>query len=393
MLFDKIVRDRTKTDPALSLGETRCPRASLEAKADVRKLELKLLGSPEVRLDGRALTLRTKKALALLVYLAVERGPHPREELAELLWPKSGRSKGRMALRSALADLRRGLGETENPRGARLLVERDLLSFDTTFDTEIDLEIIHAAFEAARTSSATSRREPPQEGLRRELLVQLGEAADAYRDEFLQGFYLEDAPEFDYWSNLERERWRTEAGLVFDRLSQDLLEAGEVREAVYVAERWMDRDPLSEDANERLMQALHALGDTSGALIVYEQYRSTLKQNMLAEPGPEAEALAARIEAESRSAPSSRPSARSATRLPEPPFVGRSKEFGILVEEYHFARGEARRPSPFRARLASARHASRSSSLAGRSPRGQMSSGERPSRPREDCPTGPWSAP
>src|SRR5215213_9293149 len=75
---------------------------SLKGKADVGKLELKLLGVPEARLDGRVLTLRTKKALALLVYLVVERGPHQREELAELLWPKSGRSKDRMALRQCL---------------------------------------------------------------------------------------------------------------------------------------------------------------------------------------------------------------------------------------------------------------------------------------------------
>ena len=209
----------------------------MKGKADVGKLELKLLGVPEARLDGRVLTLRTKKALALLVYLVVERGPHPREELAELLWPKSGRSKDRMALRSALADLRRELGGTEDSRGARLLVERDSLSFNATSGTEIDLETIHAAFEAARTSSATSRREPLQESLRRELLVQLGKAADAYRGEFLQGFYLDDAAEFDYWANVERERWRTEAGLVFDRLSQSLLEAGAIREAVDVAEQ------------------------------------------------------------------------------------------------------------------------------------------------------------
>src|SRR5829696_3991477 len=130
--------------------------ASLEGKAAVGKLELMLLGPPDVRLDGQVLTLRTKKALALLVFLAVERGPHPREELAELLWPKSGRSKGRTALRSALADLRRELGETEDFRAARLLVERDSLSFNATTDTEIDIETIHAAFEAVRTSSATS---------------------------------------------------------------------------------------------------------------------------------------------------------------------------------------------------------------------------------------------
>jgi DNA-binding SARP family transcriptional activator len=312
-----------------------------ERRGAVGKLELMLLGPPEAQLDGRALTFRTRKTLALLVYLAVERGPHLREDLAELLWPQSGRSKGRIALRSALADLRRVLRETETSRGKHLLVERDSLSFDSTSDAEIDLETIHAAFKAARIPSSGSGL--PQESVRRELLALLGEAANAYQGEFLQGFYLDDAPEFDYWANLERERWRTEVGLVFDRLSQGLLEAGEVREAVDVAERWVDHDPLSEDANERLMRTRYSLGDRAGALLVYEHYRSTLKQNLVAKPGSEADALAARIEAENRRTASSRPSARYATMLPEPPFVGRAKEFGILAREYHLARSEGLR--------------------------------------------------
>ena len=306
----------------------------------VGQLELKLLGPPEARLDGRTLAFRTRKALALLAYLAVERGSHPREELAELLWPKSGRSKGRTALRSALADLRRELGETKDSRAARLLAEHDSLRFDATSDAEIDLETINAALEAARIPFSGSG--PRQESGRRELLVQLGKAANAYQGEFLKGFYLDDAPEFDHWANLERERWRAKAGLVFDRLSERLLEAGATREAVDVAERWVDYDPLSEDANERLMRARYTLGDRAGALLVYEQYHSTLK-DLSAEPGPEAEALAARIEAESRRAASSRPFAGSAARLPETPFVGRAKEFEILTREYHLARsGDSR---------------------------------------------------
>ena len=38
------------------------------------KLRIALLGPPEIRLDGRSVALPTKKALALLAYLAVEPG-------------------------------------------------------------------------------------------------------------------------------------------------------------------------------------------------------------------------------------------------------------------------------------------------------------------------------
>jgi DNA-binding SARP family transcriptional activator len=69
-------------------------------------LELRLLGLPVARRDGTPLPLRTKKALALLAYLATEGGTHRRAELAALLWPESDEKRARTTLRSALADLR-----------------------------------------------------------------------------------------------------------------------------------------------------------------------------------------------------------------------------------------------------------------------------------------------
>lgn len=49
------------------------------------KLELSLLGTPQVRHAGRVLTFPTRKVLALLIYLVVEDGLHSREQLIALL--------------------------------------------------------------------------------------------------------------------------------------------------------------------------------------------------------------------------------------------------------------------------------------------------------------------
>src|SRR3954452_6449381 len=76
-----------------------------------KRLSIKLLGPPEASLEGRPLRFRIKKALALLCYLAAEGGRHPRRELAELLWPQSEERHARTDLRSALAKLRKTLGE------------------------------------------------------------------------------------------------------------------------------------------------------------------------------------------------------------------------------------------------------------------------------------------
>src|SRR5437868_12380026 len=69
-------------------------------------LRLAVLGTPEVFHDGRRLTFALRKAQALLLYLAVEGGMHPRSKLAAFLWPDSGSSDARRTLRNALALLR-----------------------------------------------------------------------------------------------------------------------------------------------------------------------------------------------------------------------------------------------------------------------------------------------
>ena len=73
-------------------------------------LRVQVLGRPEARLDGRPLSFRTRRALALLIYLAVEGGLHARETLAALLSPHLDPEHTRTMLRHSLAALRQALG-------------------------------------------------------------------------------------------------------------------------------------------------------------------------------------------------------------------------------------------------------------------------------------------
>ena len=68
----------------------------------IEPLSIKLLGPPEVSLEGRSLRFGRKKALALLCYLAAEGGKRTRRELAELLWPRSEERCARTELRGIL---------------------------------------------------------------------------------------------------------------------------------------------------------------------------------------------------------------------------------------------------------------------------------------------------
>ena len=302
------------------------------------KLELRLLGPPEARRDGAPLRLRTKKAFALLTYLAAEGGTHRRAELAALLWPESDEKRARTTLRSALADLRSALGSGDGTGGEYLLVDRESLGLRAEAGVDLDLTVLRTAHELARGSAGIAR---PDGGERRELVERLREGSEAYLGEFLEGFYLDDAPEFDHWASLEREGWRRRAEAIFDRLSGLELGAGEVKEAIATAERWARHASSSETAHLRLMEAYFAVGDGAAALRAFEACRRALGEGLGVEPSPETEALAARIRAQA--SPHSSPrrarslaagTAGSARGRLEVPFVGRSEEFGVLVEEY-----------------------------------------------------------
>ena len=74
-----------------------------------RTLRFKVLGRFEAQWsDGERIDLTTRKARALLAYLAVERArPHTRDHLATLLWADTGDDRARHNLRQALSKIRR----------------------------------------------------------------------------------------------------------------------------------------------------------------------------------------------------------------------------------------------------------------------------------------------
>src|SRR5437879_11804280 len=76
--------------------------SSGQQEQTMSQLQLSLLGTPVVKHGERTLTFSTRKALALLVYLAVEGGTHPRKTLSESFWPELDAEHGRAALRTNL---------------------------------------------------------------------------------------------------------------------------------------------------------------------------------------------------------------------------------------------------------------------------------------------------
>jgi len=320
----------------------------MEAQEE-KRLSIRLLGPPEVSLKERPpLRFGTKKRLALLCYLATEGGRHPRRKLAELLWPHSEERRARADLRGTLSKLRKTLeegGAKDGEEEARFfLIEGDLLGVELK-EEELDLEALEAAVSLARTETSPGGRNAEDAAVvgRRDLIGRLQGDLELYRGEFMQGFSVEDAPEFELWVEAERGRWRTLFGELCERLSQLEGEEGLIAEAIGTTRLWVRQAPLEEAAHRRLMELLSSAGESERALLVYEGFQNTLNRELQIEPSSRMQRLAGRLreEVEERASVGASliPSAATTTALSvlEVPLVGRQEEFGTLVSEYQAA--------------------------------------------------------
>jgi DNA-binding SARP family transcriptional activator len=244
---------------------------------------------PKVQLARQVLTFRTRKALALLVYLVVEDGFQAREKLTEFMWPESDVQRGQMSLRRALTFIRQTLGDMETTDTPYILVERDALSFNVASDFELDLNIVNAAW---RLSRGPGDIDPVSYQERR---TRLQTAVDRYGGGFLEGFSLPDALAFDDWASLQREHYHQRMDLIFDQLSQMYVAENDLTSAIETGLHWVAHNHLNEAAHRHLMAVYSARGDRTSALRQYQECKARLIEAFGVPPQEETKRLYERI--------------------------------------------------------------------------------------------------
>lgn len=242
----------------------------------VEKLELALLGSSEIHLAGQPLAkLRSAKAYALLYYLAVTRRAQPRTSLAGLFWGGVEEYYARRNLNRTLSNITKFVGE-------HLIIERHSLAFARRQPYWLDVEVLE---EAATMEPAAQN------------VAALASAAELYRGDFLAGFYVQDAPEFEQWVLNERTRLRASALQLHHLLAQFHAERGELRPAMDHARRILQLEPWNEEAHRQLIRLLAQSGQRSAALAQFELCRQALRSELNVDPDPATLDLLAHIRA------------------------------------------------------------------------------------------------
>jgi DNA-binding SARP family transcriptional activator len=263
--------------------------------------------------DDIALVVDTRKATALLAYLAVEGGVHNRDSLAELLWPDYATDRARAALRRTLSTLRSALG------GRWVTVARDSVSLD---GGDVDVAEFH------RLAAS-------------EKLADLEAAVALHRGSFLAGFGLRDSTVFDDWQSFRSASLARELGAVLDRLADACAASGDHVRAVEHARRRLALDPLNETAHRRLIALYGASGERAAALAQYRDCVRILHRELGVAPTEETTAMYHAIREGSSVTAEPAPVAADSAARPHP-LVGRDRELAALLGAYSKVGAEGR---------------------------------------------------
>jgi DNA-binding SARP family transcriptional activator/TolB-like protein/Tfp pilus assembly protein PilF len=235
---------------------------------------LRLLGTFTVEVNvGRpiAVALRSKKARALLAYLAMKPDWRAsREELATLLWGDTPDAQARHSLRQCLMSLRQDLH-----------LAPDL--FDLGRDT-VELRAQALGVDARELAALAATGDGGD----------LDRAAELWRGPFLADLTL-DLEEFDAWREREQDRLAAIAARVFEAQCAAEDADGDGERALAVAERLVALDPTREDRQRTALKMIARHRGRDAALERARQLTALLRAELAVAPDAATRALVEEI--------------------------------------------------------------------------------------------------
>jgi len=243
------------------------------------------------------------KPLALLTFLALSPGRSAsREFLLDLLWADVHGDRARHALRQTIWQLRQLLGESA-------LLGREEIRLALPILTDRDQFL--AAVEAGDLAAAVAR----------------------YTGPFLPAFAAPGGTEFEHWADRERDHLRGLFLRAADSLARRPLARGQPREAVQLARRIREAEPLHEGGWRLLLESLTAAHDPVQALVEADALEELLRvEERDPEPATRAAIRAARQAPDTATAATDHPVSLVAE------LVGREAEFSRLSQAWEQAR-------------------------------------------------------
>lgn len=218
-------------------------------------IELRTLGETGLRVAGKVPSAIVNHPLrfGLFSYLVVaDVTVHQRDTLVAMFWPELPVTRARTALRKALHHIRREVGEN-------VFVNRG--------DDAIVVDRTGIRCDANALRFAASHNED---------VVVLSLSSG----EFLTGFHIDDAPDFDDWVAVERERLHNMAARAAQRLSSRMVREGRFDEAIDAAYQAQARAPFNQQIMIEAVDVLRRAGHRISAIRVYDELARRLDEEL-----------------------------------------------------------------------------------------------------------------
>jgi DNA-binding SARP family transcriptional activator len=260
-------------------------------------LRVRLVGDVAVELDGESRPLPPGRPRALLGWLALNPGAHPRTSVASLFWPDVLDESARACLRSALWSLRRAIGEDA------LVATRDRVGLAEGVAVDV--------LEAERLRAGGHCEEA--------LALCDGPLLPGVEDE---------------WALDARESHRQRTVAVLESLAAAADDAGDSRRAVDLTRRQAALEPLSEEIHRALMRRLDAAGNRGAALAEYAELRTRMLARVRVAPSAETQELAESLRT-AVPAPAAAAFPGRLLRADRAAFVGRGPELERIAAAWH----------------------------------------------------------
>ncbi|MCB9006387.1 MAG: hypothetical protein H6656_03270 [Ardenticatenaceae bacterium] len=206
------------------------------------RLEVRLLGGAAFLLNDQPVkSIPTRAAQALFIFLLFQRVPVERERLIDMFFQASTPKQAAANLRSTLSRLRKELAPF-------LQIDGRTVSIAPNANIWIDTnQFVHLIADDC-----------------------LDDALALYQGDFLAGFFLRDAPEFEDWALIERERLRLKAIEGLKTLIDTYLRQADYWAGLQAANQLLGIDPFLEEIQRTKMMLLMRTGQRVRALQHYQ---------------------------------------------------------------------------------------------------------------------------
>jgi DNA-binding SARP family transcriptional activator/TolB-like protein len=224
-------------------------------------LSLKLLGETKFRRESRDVTPSSKRAQALVAYLALARdNSAPRARLASLFWGDRGEEQARASLRQCVYEARTAIGDADPPF---LATDRSTVSLGGDWTSDV------------REIEALLRSDSPDD---------IARALELAGEEVLLNGH-DIGEEFEEWLVLARANFERRLAEGARRGLSLAIERGAGEASRRIADQYLLREPGDEELTVLAMRADAARGATPLAHRRFQKLRDWLASELGATPG------------------------------------------------------------------------------------------------------------